>query len=194
MRSRERFVRKLLSQLHNLNANDNRGLVLLLAMLKKTGPLETLLATAPPHNDLLSKAESSTRISSRWTRNSCAVGVQSLHQDGRRQQQEGRSNSGGGGGRGGNSVSSSMAHKRYKRPRSNLIVVNPVNMQASMQWANLPPHLQQNPPPSFLLHRSLSDTVVFPHTSPSNVCFRRNASSGEFSGGNRPAAVKKNRK
>lgn len=188
MRSRERFIRKLLSRLHNLNPTDNsRELVLLLAMFKKTSPLETFLATTPPHNDLLSKAESSTRHCGRWTRNSGALGVQNLQQqDGWWQQQTGIPY-------GGYPVSSNMAHKRYKRTRSN-IVNNPVNMQARMQWTNLPQHYQHFQPPAFLLHRSITDTMVLQHTSTSNVCFRRNASSGEYSRGTAASNHTKDRK
>lgn len=192
MRSRERFIRKLLSRLYNLNLNrnDNRGLVVLLSMFKKTSsPLETFPGTTPPHNYLLSKAESSTRNCGGWTRNCGALGVQGLQQDGRQQRQG--DTTGGGSGRGGFSVSNSMAHKRYKRPKNNIVINPVVNMQARMQWTNLPP----NHTPAFLLHRSFSDTMVFQHTtSTSNMCFRRNASSGEFSGRNGPQTPSKNRK
>lgn len=173
----ERFILNLLAQLHNLNKN-NKGLVLLLAMLKKTSPLETFLATTPSHNDLISKAESSTRNCSRWARNSGVFSIQALqvgrqHQTRNTRQREGYP------------VSSTMGHHKYNqnRSRSNNIAVNPVNVHAaSMQWG-IPPQFQQQyyPPPAFLMHRSLSDTMMHQQIN-SNMCFRRNASSGEFSG------------
>lgn len=183
MHSRKLFTTKLLLQLHNLE-NVNKGLVVMLAMFKKTNPLETFLA--PSHNDLIFKAESSTRNCNRWTRNSGAVGIQTIQQD-ENHQQRNRSHPTRGRNRGNPVSNNIMGHKRFKnQPRSNF-VINPLN--AWMPWNNVP----QYPPTSFFMQRSLSDSMVCQQQTYSNVCFRRNASSGEFSGGNVNTASVKSR-
>lgn len=185
MKSRERFIRKLLHNLNSKNNNNNNN-IRGLAMLKKTSSLETFFATAPSHNDLLSKAESSTRNSSRWTRNCGSVSIQTLQQP----QQNKERGGGEAKGRADNSVS--MAHKRNeKKSRNrNLIYINPVNINA---W-NVA--VQQNPnpiPPSNFIHRCFSNMMVNQQT-PSNVYFRRHAERGEFSGGYGNPTPKKSRK
>lgn len=207
MRSCERFISNLLAQLHNLinnknNNNNNKGLVLLIAaMLKKTSPLETLLATTPSHNDFISKAESSTRNCSRWTRNSGVFSIQAL-QVGRQHTSPRQTNP----------VSNSMAHQKYQNRRqrnnnnnqNNNIVINPVHASMQWQWGNyLPPPLpppspllpQQYVPPAFFMHRPIMShqMTMWQQQTNSNVYFHRNASSGEFSGTGVSPAPRNNR-
>lgn len=206
MQSCERFISNLLAQLHNLNNknnNNSKGLVLLIsAMLKKTSPLETFLATTPSHNDFISKAESTTRNCSRWTRNSGVFSIQAL-QVGRQHTSPRQTNP----------VSNSMPHQKYQNRRqrnnnnnqNNNIVINPVaiNVHGAMQrqWGNYlpppPPPLlpQQYVPPAFFMHRPImsNQMMMWQQQTNSNVYFHRNASSGEFSGTGVSPAPRKTR-